>query len=59
MVFTPFGFRNPVRVHKARAVPKDQRKKAPKGNSESPWSLRYGNFWKIQPINPPEVLKEG
>jgi len=28
---------------------------APKGNSESPWSLNIGSFWKINFINPPEV----
>jgi hypothetical protein len=30
-------------------------RKAPKGNSESPWSLHIGIFWKIHFINPPEV----
>jgi len=29
--------------------------KAPKGKSESPWSLHNGSFWKIHFINPPEV----
>jgi hypothetical protein len=32
-----------------------QRKKAPKGKSESPWSLHIGSFWKTYFINPPEV----
>jgi hypothetical protein len=27
-----------------RAIPKEQRKKAPKGNSKSPWSLQIGIF---------------
>jgi hypothetical protein len=31
------------------------RKKAPKGNSESPWSLPMRSFWKTHFINPPEV----
>jgi hypothetical protein len=30
-------------------------KKAPKENSESPWSLHIGSFWEIGFINPPEV----
>jgi hypothetical protein len=30
-------------------------RKAPKGNSESLWSLHTGSFWKIHFINPPEV----
>ena len=29
--------------------------KAPKGISESPWSLHIGTFWKTHFINPPEV----
>jgi len=29
--------------------------KAPKGKSESPWSLYIGHFRKIHFINPPEV----
>jgi hypothetical protein len=29
--------------------------KAPKGNSESPWSLHIRSSWKIKFINPPEV----
>jgi len=29
--------------------------KAPKGKSESPWSLHIRSFWKIHFINPPEV----
>jgi hypothetical protein len=32
-----------------------QRKKAPKGKSESPWSLHIRSFWKTHFINPPEV----
>jgi hypothetical protein len=28
---------------------------APRGKSESPWSLHIGSFWKIHFINPPEV----
>jgi len=32
-----------------------QRKKTPKGKSESPWSLHIGSFWKTHFINPPEV----
>ena len=30
-------------------------RKAPEGNSESPWSLHIRSFWKIHFINPPEV----
>jgi hypothetical protein len=30
-------------------------KKAPKGKSESAWSLHFRSFWKIRSINPPEV----
>jgi hypothetical protein len=29
-------------------------KKAPKGKSETPWSLHIRSFWKITFINPPE-----
>jgi len=29
--------------------------KAPKGRSESPWSLHTRSFWKVQFINPSEV----
>jgi len=31
------------------------KKQAPKGISESPWSLHIGIFWKTHFINPPEV----
>ncbi len=31
------------------------RENAPKGKSESPWSLHLGSFRKILFINPPEV----
>jgi hypothetical protein len=31
-------------------------RKAPRGNSESPWSLHIGIFWKTHFINPPEVI---
>jgi hypothetical protein len=34
---------------------KERTKKAPKGKSESPWSLHIGSFWKTHFINPPEV----
>jgi hypothetical protein len=30
-------------------------KKAPKGKSESPWSLHIRSSWKTHFINPPEV----
>jgi hypothetical protein len=30
-------------------------KKAPKGNSESPWSPHIRSFWKTHFITPPEV----
>jgi hypothetical protein len=33
----------------------ENKKKAPKGKSESPWSLHIRSFWKIHFINPPEV----
>jgi hypothetical protein len=32
----------------------DPIRKAPKGKSESPWSLHIRSFWKIRFINPPE-----
>jgi hypothetical protein len=31
-----------------------QEKRAPKGKSESPWSLHIRSFWKIRFTNPPE-----
>jgi hypothetical protein len=31
-----------------------QTRKAPKGKSESPWSLHIRSFWKTHFINPPE-----
>jgi hypothetical protein len=34
---------------------KGKTRKAPRGKSESPWSLYIGIFWKIHFINPPEV----
>jgi len=37
----------------------DEIKKAPKGNAESPSSLRIRSFWKIHFINPPEALGAG
>jgi len=33
-------------------------KKAPKGKSESPWSLHMISFWKITFINSPEVQRQ-
>jgi hypothetical protein len=35
-----------------------QRKKAPKGKSESLWSLHMRSFWKITFINPPEIHRQ-
>jgi hypothetical protein len=32
--------------------------KAPKGISESPWSLHMRSFWKTHFINPPEVQRQ-
>jgi hypothetical protein len=32
-----------------------EEKKAPKGTSESLWSLHIRSFWKIHFINPPEI----
>jgi hypothetical protein len=34
-------------------------RKAPKGNSESLWSLHIRSFWKNHFINPPEALGVG
>jgi hypothetical protein len=41
--------------HEAASISEGQRKKAPKGNSECPWSLHIRSFWKTHFINPPEV----
>jgi len=35
-------------------LPNFSDKKAPKGKSESPWSLHIRSFWKTHFINPPE-----
>jgi len=40
--------------YKERTIQGRQKRKAPKGNSESPWSLHIRSFWKIHFINPPE-----
>ena len=45
---------NLLYFYKKRTVQGSQRRKAPKGNSESPWSLHMRSFWKITFINPPE-----
>jgi hypothetical protein len=37
-----------------RIIQKRAKKKAPKGQPESPWSLHMRSFWKIHFINPPE-----
>jgi len=38
-----------------RTILERQKGEAPKGKSESVWSLHMGSFWKIHFINPPEV----
>jgi hypothetical protein len=42
-------------LYKEGIIQGRQRRKAPKGNSESPWSLHMRSFWKTHFINPPEV----
>jgi len=37
-----------------RIIQKRAKKKAPKGQPESPWSLHMRSFWKITFINSPE-----
>jgi hypothetical protein len=45
-----------LKTNKRIILPQErQRKKAPKGSSESPWSLHIRSFWKIHFINPPEA----
>jgi hypothetical protein len=49
---TPFPIkRMPIPERKAK-------RKAPKGTSESPWSLHIRSFWKILFINPPEAQSQ-
>jgi hypothetical protein len=42
-------------VYKIKKIKGGQSRKAPKGRSESPWSLHTRSFWKIHFINPPEA----
>jgi hypothetical protein len=43
------------RFYKEGIIIEKQKRKTPKGRSESPWSLHIECFWKIHFINPPEV----
>jgi hypothetical protein len=54
-IIQPVYSENLADFYEEGAIHERQRRKAPKGNSESPWSLHIRSFWKTHFINPPEV----